>query len=83
VQTVGSLTGLSSLCVVSGVFELRIDVGAEYPIHPPVIRFVTKIFHPNVHFDVSPAESLFSPFFLPYTRKWICRTNAQAIELRR
>lgn len=33
-------------------FELKIDVGDEYPMAPPVIRFVTKCFHPNIHFEV-------------------------------
>lgn len=33
-------------------YELRIDVGDEYPMTPPVIRFVTKCFHPNIHFEV-------------------------------
>lgn len=33
-------------------FELRIDVGEDYPLSPPVIYFVTKCFHPNVHFEV-------------------------------
>eukprot|EP01135_Chromosphaera_perkinsii_P002128 Nk52_evm62s217 gene=Nk52_evmTU62s217 len=31
-------------------FELCIVVPEQYPIRPPVIKFVTKICHPNVHF---------------------------------
>lgn len=34
-----------------GTFELRIEVGPEYPIRPPVMRFVTRVFHPNIHFE--------------------------------
>jgi hypothetical protein len=34
----------------SGVFELAIRCSTEYPLAPPQIKFVTKIFHPNVHF---------------------------------
>jgi ubiquitin-protein ligase len=34
-------------------FELIINVPSNYPLVPPVIRFKTKIFHPNVLFEVS------------------------------
>lgn len=33
-------------------FKLSISVPSEYPMIPPNIKFVTKIFHPNVHFEV-------------------------------
>jgi peroxin-4 len=33
-------------------FELIINVPTNYPLVPPVIRFKTKIFHPNVLFEV-------------------------------
>ncbi|GAX19329.1 peroxin-4 [Fistulifera solaris] len=33
-----------------GDFELDIRCGTDYPLAPPSIKFVTKIFHPNVHF---------------------------------
>lgn len=33
-----------------GVFQLNIRVGTDYPLAPPTISFVTKVFHPNVHF---------------------------------
>ena len=32
-----------------GVFILKIDLPKEYPLKPPICRFVTKIFHPNVN----------------------------------
>jgi len=34
----------------SGYFQLEIDVPPQYPLAPPTVKFVTKIFHPNVHF---------------------------------
>src|SRR3546814_19594011 len=34
------------------IFQLKVNVGADYPLSSPVISFVTKIFHPNVHFAV-------------------------------
>lgn len=33
-----------------GVFQLDIRCGIDYPLAPPMIKFVTRIFHPNVHF---------------------------------
>ena len=34
------------------IFELGIRVPDSYPLAPPAVHFVTKIFHPNVHFKV-------------------------------
>ncbi|CAM9876854.1 unnamed protein product, partial [Hapterophycus canaliculatus] len=33
------------------IYELRITVGQHYPMVPPSMHFVTKVFHPNVHFN--------------------------------
>jgi peroxin-4 len=33
-----------------GVFQLSINCGTNYPLAPPSIQFVTRVFHPNVHF---------------------------------
>lgn len=37
-----------------GLFFLYIKVPASYPLTPPIVRFITKIFHPNVsrHGDI-------------------------------
>lgn len=37
---------------LGGQFELAIQVPHNYPIHPPTIKFVTTICHPNIHFKV-------------------------------
>jgi peroxin-4 len=37
-------------------FDLRISVPSQYPIVPPSIRFITKIFHPNILFEVCPVR---------------------------
>lgn len=31
-----------------GVFKLELFLPEDYPMTPPKIRFLTKIFHPNV-----------------------------------
>ena len=33
------------------VFEMSISVGHQYPLVPPVIKFLSKVFHPNVNYD--------------------------------
>lgn len=38
-------------------FDLAMSVPAEYPLVPPTVSFKTKIFHPNVYFEVSSFSS--------------------------
>jgi ubiquitin-conjugating enzyme E2 D/E len=35
----------------NGIFKLKIDFTSEYPFKPPIIRFVTKIYHCNINND--------------------------------
>ena len=46
----GLIRGPSGTPYEGGVFQLSIRVGTDYPLAPPTIEFVTKVFHPNVHF---------------------------------
>ena len=46
-------------------FDLDISVPAEYPMLPPVIKFASKIFHPNVLFEVLQFISLSFSYFHP------------------
>ena len=32
-----------------GLFSLEMFLPAEYPMVPPKVRFLTKIYHPNIH----------------------------------
>jgi peroxin-4 len=34
-------------------FEVAIECGSDYPLTPPRMKFLTRIFHPNVYFEVS------------------------------
>ncbi len=34
-----------------GIFTLRLDFSEEYPSKPPSIKFLTKMFHPNIYND--------------------------------
>ncbi|RCK57381.1 Ubiquitin-conjugating enzyme E2 1 [Candida viswanathii] len=31
-----------------GLFQVAIDIPQEYPFKPPVMKFITKIYHPNI-----------------------------------
>ena len=35
----------------NGIFKLKIDFTSEYPFKPPIIRFVTKMYHCNINSD--------------------------------
>ncbi|EPY42570.1 ubiquitin-conjugating enzyme E2 B [Angomonas deanei] len=34
-----------------GFFKLELHFSAEYPVVPPRVKFLTKVFHPNVYVD--------------------------------
>ncbi|MEN2497506.1 MAG: Ubiquitin-conjugating enzyme E2 4 [Marteilia pararefringens] len=45
------LKGQDETPYCGGKFVLSISVPHDYPFKPPVIRFLTKIFHPNISTD--------------------------------
>ena len=34
--------------LLDGVFRLELFLPEEYPMSPPKVRFLTKIYHPNI-----------------------------------
>ena len=32
-----------------GIFKLHIDFANDYPANPPKVKFLTKMFHPNIY----------------------------------
>eukprot|EP00300_Choanocystis_sp_HF-7_P013156 c18176_g1_i4.p1 GENE.c18176_g1_i4~~c18176_g1_i4.p1 ORF type:complete len:105 (+),score=12.91 c18176_g1_i4:46-315(+) len=38
-----------------GKFFIDVSIPQSYPMSAPTIRFITRVFHPNVHFKVSKA----------------------------
>jgi len=36
-----------------GTFQLSLEFNEEYPNKPPVVKFITKMFHPNIYNDGS------------------------------
>ena len=42
------LQGPSESPYENGLFELELFLTEEYPLEPPKVRFLTKIYHPNI-----------------------------------
>lgn len=51
-----------------GIFYLYIQIPYSYPMSPPLVRFITKIFHPNIsrHGDIG-IDSIHSNWSLALT----------------
>jgi len=45
---IGTINGPSGTCYENGIFDVDILIPKEYPFEPPKMRFITKIWHPNV-----------------------------------
>ena len=37
--------------VQDGTFKLTLEFSEEYPNKPPVVKFLSKMFHPNIYAD--------------------------------
>ncbi|KAK9821659.1 hypothetical protein WJX74_005698 [Apatococcus lobatus] len=57
------------------IFELGIKVPDSYPLAPPAVHFVTKIFHPNVHFKTGEIclDILKTSWSPAWTLQAVCR----------
>lgn len=44
----GSFKGPSGTPYEGGTYEVSINIPNEYPFKPPVMKFTTKIWHPNI-----------------------------------
>lgn len=44
----GKINGPVGTSYEGGVFEIEISIPPQYPFEPPKMRFVTKVYHPNI-----------------------------------
>ena len=60
---IGTITGPSGTPYENGVFDVDILIDGEYPFAPPKMKFITKIWHPNVS-SATGAICLVSCFYI-------------------
>mmetsp|Transcript_14555 Transcript_14555/g.42549 ORF Transcript_14555/g.42549 Transcript_14555/m.42549 type:complete len:159 (-) Transcript_14555:498-974(-) len=73
----GLLAGPKDTPYEGGTFELAINVPEQYPLVPPVVRFRTKVFHPNVHFKTG--EICLDILKNAWSPAWTLTSTCQAV----
>ncbi|CAG8691220.1 2417_t:CDS:2, partial [Scutellospora calospora] len=46
-----------------GIFKLRIEFSQDYPFKPPSVKFITRVYHPNIDDDGSICVNLLKTDF--------------------
>ena len=71
------IQGPSDTPYEGGTFQLDIRVENSYPINPPKITFLTKVFHPNIHY--TSGEICLDILKKEWSPVWNLQTTCRAI----
>eukprot|EP00494_Astrolonche_serrata_P012608 UN12712 len=45
---IGTIKGPDDTAYAGGIFNVDINIPSQYPFAPPKMKFITKVWHPNV-----------------------------------
>ena len=76
-QWQAKLKGPPDTPYTGGNFYVNIDVPEDYPISAPKCKFITKVFHPNIHFDTG--EICFELLKDKWSPRWSLESVCRAI----
>lgn len=75
----GFVTGPAETPYAGGRFELSVTVPETYPLYPPVVKFTTRLFHPNVH--AKTGEICLDILKNAWSPVWTLQSTLRAIRL--
>jgi len=55
------IEGPKETCYEGGVFQLSLNFPKDYPMNPPVLKFISDFWHPNVYSDGKVCMSILHP----------------------
>jgi len=62
-----------------GLFELTLEFTDQYPTRPPKVKFVSKIFHPNVYNDGRICLDILQNQWSPIFDVWAILTSIRSL----
>ncbi|KAK9463698.1 ubiquitin-conjugating enzyme/RWD-like protein [Lipomyces oligophaga] len=73
----GEIRGSSGTPYEGGTWKIELRIPVSYPIHPPEIKFLTPICHPNIHFKTG--EICLDILKTQWTAAWTLQSSCLAI----